>query len=603
MTSENYTVTQYSVSTVLGFIQGNLIALPDIQRPFVWKRRQVRDLIDSLYNGYPAGYLIIWQSPNARIKGGGLSLGKKILIDGQQRITALMAAILGYEVIDEDYHKGRIKIAFNPVAENEEERFAVQDSSHLKSKNWITDIAEVFKPTFSAFKFINDYLKDNPGVNPDTLNSTITKLKDIANRQIGIIELNSGLDIDQVTEIFIRINSQGKTLNQADFAMSRIAADEKYGGNLLRKSIDYFCHLSVEPSFIRDIDNNDTEFRDTEYMDAMRWLKDETEAIYDPDYGDVLRVSFMKEFGRGRLADLVNLLSGRDFETRTYREDIAESSFGRLRLSFMDFANEYNFKQFILTIKSAGFISPKLINSKMTLDFAYTLFLMLNKTDIPKPMVKRYVQKWYVLSTLTSRYISSPETFMDKDMRTINEKGFERFFLDNEAAELSDTFWKIGLVQNLETSAINSPSFNVYMASQVYFGDHAFLSSSTRVSDLISIMGDIHHIFPKGYLVDNGYTDRAKYNQVANYVYLDTPANISIGKRAPKDYLGCVMSEMDNNIRTLSTIQDRANFYRNLRVNSIPDELLDMDAKNYEEFLALRRKLMAQKIAEYYRAL
>lgn len=147
MQSEKYSVTQYSIGAILGFIEGGAIAIPEIQRPFVWKRRQVRDLIDSLYNGYPAGYLIIWQSPDVKLKDGRDSNGKKILIDGQQRVTALMAAILGYEIIDEDFSKVKIKIAFNPLAEGEEEAFAVQDSSHLKSKN--------------GYRILQNYLKMN----------------------------------------------------------------------------------------------------------------------------------------------------------------------------------------------------------------------------------------------------------------------------------------------------------------------------------------------------------------------------------------------------------------------------------------------------------
>src|SRR5665647_3635538 len=116
MQSEKYTVTQYSISAILGFIEGGDIAIPEIQRPFVWKRRQVRDLVDSLYNGYPAGYLIIWQNPNIKLKDGRDSNGKKILIDGQQRVTALMAAILGMQVIDDEYKEIFIRIAFNPLA-------------------------------------------------------------------------------------------------------------------------------------------------------------------------------------------------------------------------------------------------------------------------------------------------------------------------------------------------------------------------------------------------------------------------------------------------------------------------------------------------------
>src|SRR3989304_8908838 len=201
MQTEKYSVTQYSINAILGFIEGKNIAIPEIQRPFVWKRKQVRDLIDSLYNGYPAGYLIIWQNPNVKIKDGRDSNGKKILIDGQQRITALMTSILGKSIIDEDYKETVIKIAFNPLSIDNEERFAVQDSSHLKSKKWIPDISIIFKNDFDIVEFTQDYCEKNPEITTKEFGKIVTKLKSIANRQIGVLELDHSLDINEVTEI------------------------------------------------------------------------------------------------------------------------------------------------------------------------------------------------------------------------------------------------------------------------------------------------------------------------------------------------------------------------------------------------------------------
>ena len=148
MVGEKFTLMQYSVSAILGLIDAQQFVIPEIQRPFVWKRTQVKDLIDSLYNGYPTGYIITWKNPDVKTKDGNVANGKHVLIDGQQRITALMAAILGLEVLDEDFNKDRIKIAFNPLTNDLTKRFAVQDASHLKDKRWIPDIAELFKTDF-----------------------------------------------------------------------------------------------------------------------------------------------------------------------------------------------------------------------------------------------------------------------------------------------------------------------------------------------------------------------------------------------------------------------------------------------------------------------
>lgn len=424
MTGEKFTLMQYSVSAILGLIDAEDFVIPEIQRPFVWKRSQVRDLIDSLYNGYPTGYIITWKNPDVKTKDGGKANGKKVLIDGQQRVTALMAAIAGKEVLDDDFNKDRVKIAFNPLAEDETKRFAVQDASHLKDKRWIPDISVIFSMEFKQRAFENEYAKNNENVDLDELADILSRLKGIANRQIGVIELDAALDIDEVTEIFIRINSKGTSLSQSDFVMSKMAADTMHSGSLMRKTVDYFCHLAVKPDFYAQL-SHDTEFQASKYADKIKWLEKDYDDIYDPDYGDMLRVSFMHQFRRGKLADLVSLLSGRDFLTKEFREDIVEESYRKLDAGIMNFISQYNFSQFVLAIKSAGYVSGKLLNSKMTLDFAYTLYLMLlEDSEIPNAQIKRYVQKWFVLSTLTSRYIGSPETQMDRDMRTIGEKGF-----------------------------------------------------------------------------------------------------------------------------------------------------------------------------------
>ena len=389
MEIEKYTPNSLSVSAILGLIASGDIAVPEIQRPFVWKRTQVRDLLDSLYKGYPTGYLIIWKNPNVRLKDGSVSAGKKILIDGQQRVTALMTAVAGIPVINSSYKEDRVRIAFDPFQafsdDPEADIFAVQDSSHLKSKRWIPDIADIFKNDFSVFAFITQYCADNPEMEPEKLDKIITKLRAIGNRSIGVIELSEHLDIDVVTDIFIRINSKGTALSQGDFVMSKIASDEIYGGNILRKAIDYFAHLAVEPSFARFISREDTAFAATEYWPKISWLKDERDDVYDPDYDDVLRVAFMHKFPRAKLSDLVSLLSGRDFDTKEYREEITADTYAKLKAGVLNVFSEYNFKQFMAALRGAGFVSSKVVSSQMALDFAYTLYLILTRTSEVSP--------------------------------------------------------------------------------------------------------------------------------------------------------------------------------------------------------------------------
>jgi hypothetical protein len=450
---------------------------------------------------------------------------------------------------------------------------------------------------------LSQYCESNPEIDSDKLHDTLDNLIGIKNRQIGVITLDKELTIDEVTEIFIRINSQGAKLNQSDFAMSKIAANVKYGGNTLRKSIDYFSHLAVQPDWYSEM-RKDKDFMESVFASKIKWLKDDREEIFDPSYGDILRVAFMHKFGRGKMKDLVSLLGGRDFETRDYKEEIAENSFAKLTDGVMDFMNEFSFTNFVLALKSAGFISYKLINSQMTLDFAYTLYLILNSNNqIDKTQIKHYISKWYVFSTLTSRYITSPESAMDLDIRRIAEKGFIEYFKEMEDSNLSTTFWGIGLVQDLETSAINSPFFNVFLASQVHASDNSLMMNGTKVRDLITTMGDIHHIFPKGYLQKNEITDKSKYNQIANYTYLDTQTNISIGEKAPNEYFKIVFEQCNSKEMKFGNIADVDSLKENLRINCIPENIVLMDFKHYEDFLLERRKLMARKIKDYYYSL
>ncbi len=600
--AEKYTVSTLSVETVLGYIKSGEIAIPEIQRPFVWKAKQVRDLIDSLYTGYPTGYLIISQNPDMKLKDGSLAVGKKIMIDGQQRTTALMTAIVGMEVITENFNKRRFKISFNPLLpeETEEERFKVQDNATIKDKRWIADIADIFRQDFDQWSFVSEYTKNNPDVSGSVINNAIMNLLRIKSCQIGVITLDKDLTIDEVTEIFIRINSQGAKLNQADFAMSKIAANINYGGNMLRKGIDYFSHLAIQPDWYADM-CNDADFKESEYFKAMSWLKDDKEDIFDPGYGDILRIAFMYKFRRGKMKDLVSLLGGRDFETREYREEIAETSFGLLKEGVLDFMNRYSFTNFLLAIKSAGFISPKLINSDMTIDFAYTLFLLLHADpNVDKKKIDKYVTKWYVLTTLTGRYISSPETVMDGDLRNIRAKGFEQFFAEVESAELSDTFWNIGLVQKLETSAINSPYFNTFIAAQIHNSENALFSKGTKISDLITIIGDVHHIFPKKYLIRNGWREKAQYNQIANYTYLDTQVNKDVSDDAPYSYFGKAVAACEKGESVFGNICVKSELFENMESNCIPLDVIEMEHTDYPAFLEKRRKMMAKKIQDYY---
>src|SRR5690606_13451131 len=365
-----------------------------------------------------------------------------------QRVTALTAAILGEYVINKNYQRVKIKIAFNPI----EERFEVQNPAILKDKVWLPDITDAFSGKISLLRLVREYSSLNPEVDEDIIEKSFDRLINITRRPIGIIELAAELDIETVTEIFIRINSKGVVLSQADFAMSKIASDTKFGGNELRKAIDYFCHLAIAPDFYKHIVDNDEEFARSDYFRRMLWLQNENEDLYDPTYSDLMRVAFTSQFNRGRLSDLVSLLSGRNFETRTFEEEIAADAYDRLKLGVNNFMNETNFKRFLMIIKSAGFISPKLIRSKNALNFAYIVYLKLKEMGENSVAIESYVRRWFVYSILTGRYSGSPESTFDFDIKQISQKSMGEYLREKEEGELSDAFWNTSLPQSLDTS-------------------------------------------------------------------------------------------------------------------------------------------------------
>lgn len=424
-------------------------------------------------------------------------------------------------------------------------------------------------------------------------------LRGIVNNHIGLIELNSDLDIETVTEIFIRINSQGAVLSQADFAMSKIAANETYNGNKLRKCIDYFCHLAIAPEFYQQLADVDKEFSSTEYFKKMAWLKTENDDLYDPSYTDMLRVAFTSEFKRGRLQDLVALLSGRNFETRAYEEVIAEQSFKQLEEGLFKFMNETDFKRFVMILRSAGFVESSMIRSQNAINFAYIAYLVQRENKVDPGKIETNVRKWFVMSVLTGRYSASPESSFDFDIKQIGEIGISKYLENIEAAELSDAFWGVGLPQQMNTSVASSPYFKVYLASQVHANDKGFLSKEITVRDLITHRGDVHHLFPKNYLKKNGLA-RGRYNQIANYVMMQSEINIAIGDKAPAGYFSKLIEHCNNGSTAFGAITDIDEMRVNFKIHCVPDEMENKTIEHYDEFLQERRKLMASKIKNYY---
>jgi hypothetical protein len=598
MATQRYSVTPHPIETLLTWVKSGEIAIPEIQRPFVWEATRVRNLLDSLYQGYPVGYLIAWRNPTVKLKDGTASAGKRILIDGQQRVTALMASLLGVEVLTEDYETVQIRIAFNPQTEG----FEVSNPAIRKDMAWLPDVAKVFDSQTSVFQLVSEYCSANPGCSQDTVFKVIERLRGIVHNHVGIIELAEDLDIETVTEIFIRVNSAGAQLSQADFAMSKIAVNETYGGNVLRKAIDYFCHLAVAPDFKFKIEKGDTAFVGSEFYGKMKWICDVNDDIYDPTYTDMLRVAFTSEFGRGKLQDLVALLSGRNFETKQFEEEIAERSFATLKDGIHAFINETHFKRITMILRSAGFITSEMISSQNAVNFAYILYLRGRKEGVPAAELEKLVRRWFAMSVLRGRYSGSPESQFDFDIRQIESRGVKTVVETVVAAELPESFWIGMLPQFMATSSIKSPYFLCYKAAQVKLGDRGFLSTNITVTDLLLNRSDIHHVYPRQHLKDLKLP-ASTYNQIANYVVAQSEINIAIGATAPDIYFAALANQCRGGALNYGGISDEQAMRENLRMNCIPETMLDGQVKHFDDFLEERRKLMALKIKAWFAVL
>ena len=596
MRADNYKITQYSVSSILGYVENSQIAIPEIQRPFVWKGEEVRALIDSLYEGYPIGYLIVWQNSQVRVRNFGKGGTKKILIDGQQRVTALMAALLGKEVLDEQYQSHRIRIAFNPLAGKGEERFAVCDTKHEEDSRWIPDISIFFRRDFSFRQFEKEYKEANPDEDFTPLEESVDTLKEIVKHQVGVIELSFLLDIDVVSEIFIRINLQGKPLNQEDFVMSKISVNEQYGGDYIRNCIDYFCHLLREPSFYQVLQQNETEFFNSEYGKALTWCQNEEQSLYIPSYADVLKVVLISYFGKTRIGDLVHLLSGRDGEKKIFSKKeiskkVSEEAFEKLGAGVKAFVCEENFQGFQKALKKAGYSCSRLLYSQSVLNYCYAMSLLMYRQGIGEKERESLLSKWITMAMITGHYQSGGESTVQKDYANAQEEGFASYLAQIEELKLTDEFYNNILPEKFTSTTARTAPFLAYVATQCARGVHSLYSDVT-MEELYKNKTESYQILPKAYLAKCGYKTREIYGQVANLTYISKETKDIIRKKSPVDYKEDLEKAIGiEKIRT------------SLKENGLAETILTANETDVIQILADRRRQMASEIRDFYKTL
>lgn len=577
-----YKPVSLEVGNILKDVQTGKIGLPDLQRPFVWKNDKVRQLLDSMLRGYPIGYIMLWESP-ADYSEKKSSIGtntktyeapKELVIDGQQRLTALLSSLYGVPVKDKDFKERTIRIAFDPISRVFENADAATD----RNPRFISSVSEAFAANkenrLSAFRkaFIRELNEGNAkkgdpelaDEEEDLVEQGINALLGLERYLLPTLEITSDADEEMVSEIFVRVNSQGQSLKQDDFIMTLLSVYEPE----MRSRIEKFCEDSHIPA------------DGTSYNHLIK-----TSATH------IIRAAVGLGFKRGRLRYAYQILRGKNLKTGETTPETRAENFEKFGKALDRVLDLNNWKSFLNTLGEAGYISSSQITSENALIFNYTFYLIGRYEFKMEPLViKRIIRRWFYASNLAAFYVGSFESDFEKQLNEISElrttEEFASYFDRSLAALMTDDYFLLTLPNDLNANEALGPSWQGFVAAQVVLGYKA-LFSTVPVSRLISDGAsgtkkavDKHHLFPDNYLRGKGYLS-SRSNR-ANFTYVDYGNNIYISDEAPSVYVAKYREELGEEAYREACDQ-----------HALPDGFENMD---YEEFLSARRSLMAQLI-------
>jgi hypothetical protein len=582
MSETVFTKVDYDLGSLVKYIGLGEIGLPDIQRPFVWKNAKVRDLFDSMYKGYPVGYLLFWQNaliPATRTIGtdNKQKPPRLVIVDGQQRLTSLYAVIKNIPVLRENFENEQIQIAFNPL----EERFEVADAAICRDKSFISDISILWSVDAKITRIIRNYL-ENLRMNREiseseelVIEDRILKLQGLLGFPFTALELASDIDEEAVSDVFVRINSKGTPLNQADFILTLMSVFWDEG----RAALEDFCRKSRKPS-------------KSEASPFNHFI--------EPSPDQLLRVGVGVAFKRARLKYVYSILRGKDLETEKFSDERREQQFKLLKDSQQRTLNLQYWHDFMNCVHIAGFRSNKMISSQNNLLFSYILYL-IGRTEyrVPEFELRRVIARWFFMSAVTGRFTGSPESAMEFDLARLrdvdNAEGFLKTLSQICDITLTNDFWAVSLPNDLATSSPRSPSLFAYHAALVLLDAQA-LFSKIKIADLLDpsmhpnrTAVERHHLFPKGFLKTQGINAIRETNQIANYALVEWGDNSDISDKAPADYLPDMKARFSH-----------AELERVYKLHALPPNWEHLD---YRKFLEKRRELIAQVIAEGYATL
>ncbi len=570
-----FTTSNVPISSLIEDIDMGKIGLPELQRPFVWPNVNVRDLFDSLYRGYPAGFLLFWKTgADGGLKSIGTgpkqSVPELAIVDGQQRLTSLYAVVKGMEVLRSNFKKERIQIAFNPLTA----RFDVADAAIKKDRAFVPDISVLWASDFKAGSFRRaflDQLRMVREISPqeeETIEDAISNLRNLLGYGFVALTLDSSVDEETIAEVFVRINGKGKALNQADFIMTLMSVFWEQG----RVELEEFALQATVPS-------------EGQASPFNHFIK--------PSPDQMLRATVGLALKRARLANVYGALRGKDAATGLDNPNKRDGQFAVMREAQSAVLNLANWHHFLDALKLAGYRGQKMVSSEAAIIFSYVLYLIgIRDYGTDRTRMRQAIAEFYFMAAMTGRYTSSPETRFEADLAQVRDLGSGEAFLA-KLREICDTtitndYWEITLPSQLATSASRSPTLFAYQASLIML-DAPVLFGPLKLAAMIdpAIKGskaslEQHHLFPRAYLEEQGVIDLKQINQIANFAPVEWPENIRIGKQPPAEYVPALDAQM--------SASERERVYG---LHALPHLWWEL---SYDQFLVERRRRMAQVV-------
>lgn len=577
-----YRDTGYTLRHLVLDIGAGRIALPDIQRPFVWSSAKARDLFDSMYRGYPIGTIMLWETG---VDTGTRKIGESetgpprlLIVDGQQRLTSLYAVLTGQHVLTKTFEQKRIRIAFRPA----DETFEVTDAAIERDPEFIPDITalwtEGYRPTVRQFlKQLSDIRDDGLSqTDEDLLEDHINRVHDLEAFRFQVIELDKTADEEQVAEIFVRINSEGVKLNQADFILTLMSVHWEKG----RRELEAFSRAAVDPSVAGASPRN---------------------PYIEPSPDQMLRVGVAFAFRRARLQFVYSILRGKDLDTGTVSADRRTAQFATLAAAQELVLDLTNWHEFLKCLYTAGFRTRRMITSNNAVLFSYALWL-IGRFDFGLDLhsLRPVISRWFFMAHTTGRYTSSPESQLESDLgriRDMAEGDGEAFVAELDrivAANFTNDYWEISLTNRLDTSSSRSPALFAYLAA-LHLLDAEVLFSNIKVRHLLEPSTiaprsmERHHLFPKKYLANIGVTSTRQVNAIANMAFLDWAENASISDKGPSEYWS-----------TMAATVSADRLKRQVYLHALP---VGWEQLDYPTFLDRRRSMIAKVVREGFATL